>query len=435
MVALAYFFPKKKKQTKKGRMDFLEVAEALPAASATEPAGGTKREREEEPVALGEPQEKRSAVVSSGMDPLSEDLTAPAYHDFSSNIFNANLDLEGRPMEHPPVPEHLPAPPPVLAPLAAHVPSPDFVTLAAAFRDPVLSWEDTLVDVFDELDKFARLDAIRISIDKRKHEILAGYDAEKERLVKERLRLVNRLQKLRQELAAANPEAEWRAAMRDPVSGVAMLSNEQCLAILTRLMATEECKVYFCQAVDPIAQGILAYFDIIDRPMDLGKVLNQLKAGLYERNTDLFIADVRLVFRNCECFNGPFHDATTQAVRASEMFEKAIRDPNNFQVHIKTKSKAKKSTGGGSSSNALSASASKIASRPAPRRYAGEEEDDEEMARAKKGGGDSPFDALQLTHVRLFCEEVTKHPGSLKKKKLGFFKDFLDRWFGTHIDN
>jgi hypothetical protein len=56
------------------------------------------------------------------------------------------------------------------------------------------------------------------------------------------------------------------------------------------------------------------------------------------------------------------------------------------------------------------------------------------MARAKRAG-DSPFDNLQLTQVRLLCEEVIKHPGSLKKKKLAFFKDFLDRWFGTNIEN
>lgn len=63
----------------------------------------------------------------------------------------------------------------------------------------------------------------------------------------------------------------------------------------------------------------------------------QLKAGLYEHNTDLFIADVRLVFRNAECFNLPVHEASTLAVRASEMFERAIRDPFNYLEIVKSK--------------------------------------------------------------------------------------------------
>jgi hypothetical protein len=413
-------------------MEFLAVAESAPPVPPSEPTGGVKREREEEmPQPLGEPQEKRPAVAASGMDPLSEDLATPPFHDFASSLFNPHLDLEGRPMEQPLVPEtpgggrhsqHL-----AVVPLATHVPSPEFVTQAAAFRDPVLNWEASIENLTEE-DRFSRLEVIRVNIEKRKHEIMAGYDAERERLHKERARVSGRLALLQKELALANPEAEWRAAMRDPISGIHMLSHEQCLAILQRLMQTDECKLYFCQAVDPVAQGIHAYFEIIDRPMDLGKVMNQLKAGHYDKNTDLFIADVRLVFRNCECFNARGHEATTLAVKASEMFERAIRDPQNYQSIIKTKSKAKKSVtggggGGGGGSNALSTSASKISTRPAARKYLGEDEDDEEMARAKKGSGDaSDFDNLQLTQVRLFCDEVTRHPGSLKKKKLAFFK-------------
>jgi hypothetical protein len=107
---------------------------------------------------------------------------------------------------------------------------------------------------------------------------------------------------------------------------------------------------------------------------------------MYDKNTDLFIADVRLVFRNCECFNAPGHEATLLAVRASEMFEKAIRDPSNYQTHIRAKTKvraalaadlfadtcqAKKTTAsGGGGGSSLSASATKIPTRPLPRKYA-----------------------------------------------------------------
>jgi hypothetical protein len=73
------------------------------------------------------------------------------------------------------------------------------------------------------------------------------------------------------------------------------------------------------KAVDPIAQGIGMYYDYVKHPMDLGKVMTQLKAGLYNDNTDLFIADVRLVFRNCEIFNPSTHEANLNAFKASDV--------------------------------------------------------------------------------------------------------------------
>ncbi len=418
---------------KKNMEEFLLGEPLVPVGVETGGGGGVKREREE---AAGlaqpeQPQEKRLAPEPLA-NPLSDDLAAPAYHDFG---FHPNLDLEGRPMEQASVMEqavvqhqHYALPPSSLA--MSSGPADELVSQAAASRDPVLDWEAT-VELLDDEEKASRLVSIRSAIDRRKAEIMMGYDREKERLSKQKARVVSQLESLRRQVAECNPEAEWRAAMRDPVTGVQLLSKDQCSEIIARLMTAEECKLYFCQAVDPVALGIQAYFDIVERPMDLGKIQNQLMAGQYDKNTDLFIADVRLVFRNCECFNAPHHEATQFAVRASEMFEKAIRDPKNFQTHIKTKSKAKKSVPSGSS---LSASGSKISSRPAPRKYTEDDDGDDEphlRSGSKSGGGGGEFSDLQLTHVRMFCEDVTRHPGCLKKKKLAFFKDFLDRWYGN----
>ncbi len=174
------------------------------------------------------------------------------------------------------------------------------------------------------------------------------------------------------------------------------------------------------------------YYDFIKHPMDLGKVMTQLKAGMYNADTDLFIADVRLVFRNCEIFNPRDHEANINAFKASEAFERAIRDPDNYAIHIKGgKSKSKK----GPAASALSASAASIPlpSSPPQRR----KKDDLRSSLSGSRGGTynmpgatrgSAFTELQLTHVKNFCEELIRDPSYIRDRKLQFFRDFLLDW-------
>merc|ERR1711916_79708 len=96
-------------------------------------------------------------------------------------------------------------------------------------------------------------------------------------------------------------------------------------------MATPEAVLYFNMKVDPVVLGIPQYFDIIKHPMDLGTVKNKLEGGMYSADTDLFIADVRLVFRNCKCFNGDILEVGQMGNVCSVKFEEWIRNPINLK--------------------------------------------------------------------------------------------------------
>jgi Bromodomain len=52
---------------------------------------------------------------------------------------------------------------------------------------------------------------------------------------------------------------------------------------------------------DEVAPG---YSDVVKKPMDLSKILAQVRAGGYS-NAASFAADVRLVFSNCLLYNPP----------------------------------------------------------------------------------------------------------------------------------
>jgi len=59
----------------------------------------------------------------------------------------------------------------------------------------------------------------------------------------------------------------------------------------------------FRKPVDPVALNIPSYFSIIKHPMDLSTVEKKLQQSKYPTVASL-IDDVRLIFRNCELFNG-----------------------------------------------------------------------------------------------------------------------------------
>lgn len=92
----------------------------------------------------------------------------------------------------------------------------------------------------------------------------------------------------------------------------------------------------FLQPVDPNALGIPHYPTIITHPMDLGTVERKLQAsnptkpdansvvGRYS-TVDEFTADIRLIFANCEKFNGPEHAVTLMGKRVEQVFDKQIR--------------------------------------------------------------------------------------------------------------
>jgi hypothetical protein len=100
----------------------------------------------------------------------------------------------------------------------------------------------------------------------------------------------------------------------------------------------------FLQPVDPNALGIPHYPSTIKHPMDLGTVERKLISSnptkpdpSYTRppylGTSEFIHDVKLIFKNCDTFNGPEHAITQMGRRLEAVFDKQIKQlPANEEV-------------------------------------------------------------------------------------------------------
>lgn len=95
-----------------------------------------------------------------------------------------------------------------------------------------------------------------------------------------------------------------------------------CLKMINQLLNNKSAAP-FLQPVDPIALGIPDYPTIITRPMDLSTIQTNLNYGAYT-NADEFADDVRLVWNNCEKYNGPDHYITQAANGLRKLFEKAF---------------------------------------------------------------------------------------------------------------
>jgi len=79
-------------------------------------------------------------------------------------------------------------------------------------------------------------------------------------------------------------------------------------------------EIIFWTAVDPTALGILDYFDVIEKPMDLGTVQTKVESFQY-KNLKEFAADVRLVYDNALLYNPDGTDVNIIAKRSTIAFE------------------------------------------------------------------------------------------------------------------
>ena len=67
--------------------------------------------------------------------------------------------------------------------------------------------------------------------------------------------------------------------------------------------------VYFCDPVDPVELCIPDYYDLVDRPLDLGTINAWIESGYYDRAVGPMPAyqqvakDVELVFENASTYN------------------------------------------------------------------------------------------------------------------------------------
>ncbi|KAJ6604412.1 Bromodomain-containing protein [Mycena vulgaris] len=93
----------------------------------------------------------------------------------------------------------------------------------------------------------------------------------------------------------------------------------------------------FLTPVDPVALNIPHYLSIVRTPMDLGTIERKLTCSNPSKpdpnpenprylSTDEFIADVRLIVKNCVLFNGADHPISAMAQRVEEVFDKQIKN-------------------------------------------------------------------------------------------------------------
>jgi len=80
----------------------------------------------------------------------------------------------------------------------------------------------------------------------------------------------------------------------------------------------------FYEPVDVQALGILDYYKIITKPMDLDTAKKNLDRGVYT-NADDFVEDIRTIFKNCYKYNPPDHDVVALAKQTQTEFEKLLQ--------------------------------------------------------------------------------------------------------------
>lgn len=348
--------------------------------------GGVKREGE----TLEGQGEKRAAVLN----PLHEDGAALE-----------PLELLPQALMDPLAHHELPSEP------ASVVPPPrvEVVTLEQFQKEDVFAFESESVVGLSEAQKAARHGQVRNALNDRQKQLRAAFDARLGALRAEKAALHARRVEL--ERRARLEDAAYRQALRD-ATGVFVLSQEEAGNILHLMMATNECRNYFNVPVDPQLHNVPNYPSVIPRPMDFGTIRSNFEAGVY-RDTDGFIADVRQVFRNCESFNGPVHEATVFALHASRCFEAAIRDPGNARKLIY--------------SNAPPPVA--LAPLRKQRSVKANDDDDDfggEPSDEAGGGKVDDFTSQQLTHVKQFVQTLQARPQLLERDpRLHFFRQFL----------
>ena len=77
----------------------------------------------------------------------------------------------------------------------------------------------------------------------------------------------------------------------------------------------------FREPVDPIANDLPDYFEIIKKPMDLGTVKEKMDKGEYA-DEEQFVADVRQIFVNCYTY----WDEGTSTWEAGKALERSFEN-------------------------------------------------------------------------------------------------------------
>ncbi|KAJ7817514.1 Bromodomain-containing protein [Mycena olivaceomarginata] len=109
-----------------------------------------------------------------------------------------------------------------------------------------------------------------------------------------------------------------------------------CISVIRSLKKQKDAPP-FLHPVDPFALGIPHYHSIVRNPMDFSTIEQKLASSNPSKpdpnaetpcylSSDEFIADVRLVVKNCLLFNGADHPISAMAQRLEEVFDKQIKN-------------------------------------------------------------------------------------------------------------
>ena len=74
----------------------------------------------------------------------------------------------------------------------------------------------------------------------------------------------------------------------------------------------------------PVPRQVPDYYKIIKRPMDFASMQTKVNAMEYRTATE-FVADVQLIFTNCQQYNQPWSDTYKSGTKLRTFFEKRLR--------------------------------------------------------------------------------------------------------------
>ncbi|CAM6069315.1 unnamed protein product [Sphagnum tenellum] len=114
-------------------------------------------------------------------------------------------------------------------------------------------------------------------------------------------------------------EAKLEYLQQEPLD-----DRRDCGTLLKKLMGHKHAWV-FNKPVDAEDWGILDYYTVIKKPMDLGTVKKKLESGYYTSPTGM-ADDVRLTFSNAMTYNPPGNDVYVMASTLGSTFEKLWKD-------------------------------------------------------------------------------------------------------------
>ncbi|XP_069484845.1 transcription intermediary factor 1-alpha [Ambystoma mexicanum] len=117
---------------------------------------------------------------------------------------------------------------------------------------------------------------------------------------------------------AQNPEKRKNAG----AAGLPPIDQRKCERLLLYLFCHEMSLAF----QDPVPLTVPDYYKIIRRPMDLSAIKKKIQsnhAPFYSKSEE-FVADVRLIFRNCAEFNEPESEVASAGLKLEAYFEELL---------------------------------------------------------------------------------------------------------------